>query len=130
MYIASVSDSELVELKEKVMSNCLKISSELEVPKASCWGRVEVNQTMQRAVEKLLDVEHEPALRFLKTLRKRIVQVEKEGSPPFSVLPASLWKDELHSFRAATDAVALDTTSLASYIFLWKTKSLWCSPRP
>ena len=40
---------------------------------------------VQRAVERLLDMEHEPALRCplrrLERLRKRIEQVEKEGSP-------------------------------------------------
>ena len=33
-----------------------------------------------RAVERLLDMEHEPALRVLESLRKRIVEVEKEGN--------------------------------------------------
>ena len=34
-----------------------------------------------RAVERLLDMEHELALRCLERLRNRIEQVEKEGSP-------------------------------------------------
>ena len=34
-----------------------------------------------RAVERLLDMWHEPALRCLERLRRRIEQVEKEGSP-------------------------------------------------
>ena len=36
-----------------------------------------------RAVERLLDMEHGPALRCLERLRKRIEHVEKEGSPSF-----------------------------------------------
>ena len=55
-----------------------------ECPEPHAVGHVEVDQTMQRAVEKLLDMEHEAALRFFERLRKRIVQVEKEGSPSFS----------------------------------------------
>ena len=35
-----------------------------ECPKPHAVGHVEVDQTMQRAVEKLPDMEHEAALRF------------------------------------------------------------------
>ena len=55
----------------------------IDVPKASCWGGVDVDQTLQRAVEQLLDMEHELAFRFLVRFRKRVEQVENEGSPPF-----------------------------------------------
>ena len=42
------------------------------MPTASCRRSVEVDPAVLRAVERLLDVGHEPALRFLERLRKRI----------------------------------------------------------
>ena len=64
-----------------------KQSQVIEVPKTSCQESVEVEQTMQRAVELLSDMEHELAFRklekFREKLRKLIEQVEKERSRSF-----------------------------------------------
>ena len=59
------------------------------------------------AVERLLDMGHEPALRCLERLRKRMKQVEEEGSPCFCVTMLVLCIE----FFQATDALALNTTS-------------------
>ena len=67
---------------------------------------------MLLAVERLLDMGHEPALRCLERLRKRLEQVEEEGRP-------SIFRHNVrivHRFLQATDASALDTTSPACQI--------------
>ena len=51
-----------------------KQSRVIEVCEASCWGSVEVDPVVLRAVERLLDMGNEPALRSLKRLRKRTEQ--------------------------------------------------------
>ena len=53
------------------------------MPNASCQNVSRWDQTMQRAVEQVLDMVYEPALRFLKGRERfyELEQVEKERSP-------------------------------------------------
>ena len=82
--VACREDSEKTVIKRANATN----GKVIEVPKTSCQESVEVEQTMQRAVELLLDTGHGRALRklekFREKLRKRMEQFEKERSPSFS----------------------------------------------